>query len=78
MSGDVVGIRQRILDRNKEHNNSVLERMRAGEGLALVPAKATWFPPKGTFSRELGRMVCSKEPEKETEKEPEETDEKEK
>jgi len=57
--GDVIDLRQRILDRNKEHNNGVLERLRAGDSLSLVPPQATWFPPRGTFSRELGRMVVS-------------------
>ena len=57
---NVIDIKQRIIDRNKKHNNEVLEKLRNGDSLALMPAKATWFPPRSIFSRELGRMVCSK------------------
>ena len=47
-------------EKQKEHNERVLEKMRDGDNLATSSIEDTWFPSRGVFDRALGRMVPAK------------------
>lgn len=43
------------------NNERVLEKLEAGDNLSTSTLEDTWFPPKGVFDREKGRMVPVRE-----------------
>ena len=45
----------------QENNERVLEKLEQGDDLATSTLEDTWFPPKGVFDREKGRMVPVRE-----------------
>lgn len=50
-----------LKDRQKENNKRVLERLQDKEdNLANSSVQDSWFPSRGIFDRNLGRMVPAK------------------
>jgi hypothetical protein len=45
---------------NDENNERVLEKLKEGDNLSTSTLEDSWFPVKGVFDREKGRMVPSK------------------
>ena len=56
--GDVIDLAQY----RKDNNKRVLEKMKAGDNLCTSTTEDSWFPPKGTFDRQKGRMVPAAPP----------------
>ena len=47
------------IQKRAEHNRQLLEKMRKGESLALIPTQATWFPPRPIIQKDqkaMGRL----------------------
>jgi hypothetical protein len=45
-------------DKIKENNLYVLDLMKKGGDMAKIPNEETWFPPRGVFDKEKGKMVA--------------------
>lgn len=40
-----------------DHNATVVEKLKNGDNLSTCKKEDTWFPQRGVFDREKGRMV---------------------
>jgi len=45
----------------KENNVYVLEQFRKGAELSKTTQESSWFPPRGVFDKDKGRMVAINE-----------------
>lgn len=52
----------------KENNLRVLAKLAEGDNLATSSVEDSWFPSRGIFDREKGRMVATKQTTKQTTK----------
>ena len=43
---ECVGVLMTNKERIKKANDSVIAKMKRGESLTIIPADATWFPPR--------------------------------
>jgi hypothetical protein len=43
--------------RRQEKNKEIVDRMRAGESLATIDQKATWWPPRPIIKKDLKEIA---------------------
>lgn len=49
-------------DQCKKENDSLIEKMRNGESLAMVSVSSTWYPPRPIIKKDLSLLFGEKTP----------------